>query len=84
MSGLLRGAAGGARAPGGSARGLGHAEASEAGKLMAVAKRVATECKCGQAIDRYGQALCKACHRKYMKEWRGRHIYVALPKGLKR
>ena len=51
---------------------------------MAVAKRVATECKCGQAIDRYGQALCKACHRKYMKEWRGRHIYVALPKGLKR
>jgi len=46
----------------------------------AIVNRLATGCGCGKDIDRPGQAMCKACHREYMRDWRERHIYVERPK----
>lgn len=32
--------------------------------------------RCPALRDRPGQALCKKCHAKYMKDWRGDRVYV--------
>jgi hypothetical protein len=44
---------------------------------MSVAKRTGKCCSsCGLPRDKPGQAMCKACHRKYMRTWRKKHVYV--------
>jgi hypothetical protein len=54
--------------------------AMERGLLMDVSRGTPRKTKCCSGCkgdrDRPGQALCRKCHREYMRTWRSEHVYV--------